>query len=147
MLASGVFEWFVVKWFDPAKGFGFVLADDGKGDIHLHVNVLRAFGVGFVAEGWRILARVETTTRGRRVVEVRDVQRPPGTEEEPPPDAGPLEPARVKWFDRHRGYGFVNVYGSREDVFLHMATLREFGFGAVVEGNALAVRVTTGPMG
>ena len=82
MLVSGV-----VKWFDRARGFGFVEADDGKGDILLHVNVLRAFGVSSVAEGWRIWLRVETTARGRRAVEVHDVQRPPG-QEEPPPTRG-----------------------------------------------------------
>ncbi len=30
-----------VKWFDPAKGFGFILADEGGGDILLHATVLR----------------------------------------------------------------------------------------------------------
>ncbi|WP_366915539.1 cold shock domain-containing protein, partial [uncultured Lentibacter sp.] len=30
-----------VKWFDPVKGFGFVVADTGGPDILLHANVLR----------------------------------------------------------------------------------------------------------
>ena len=78
----------VVKWFDPTRGFGFVLADDGEGDILLHVNVLRAFGVPSVAEGARILARVETTERGRRRRRsaASSGRRHGGT----PPDAGPL---------------------------------------------------------
>ena len=50
----------------------------------------------------------------------------------------------MRWFDRAKGYGFVNIFGRREDVFLHMATLQECGFGAVGEGNAIAVRVTAG---
>ena len=33
-----------VKWFDPVKGFGFVVSDTGGPDILLHVNVLRNFG-------------------------------------------------------------------------------------------------------
>ena len=45
--------------------------------------------------------------------------------------AGPLEPARVKWFDRVKGFGFVNIYGRPEDVFLHMETLRQYGYGEV----------------
>ncbi len=32
-----------VKWFDAAKGYGFILADDGGPDILLHANVLRNF--------------------------------------------------------------------------------------------------------
>ena len=43
-----------VKWFDPAKGFGFVVADDREGDILLHANVLRNFGQSSVAENARI---------------------------------------------------------------------------------------------
>jgi CspA family cold shock protein len=66
---------------------------------------------------------------------------PPGTA------AGPLEPARVKWFDRIKGFGFVNLYGKPEDVFLHMETLRQYGYGEVVAGDVLAVRVTAGPRG
>ena len=50
----------------------------------------------------------------------------------------------MRWFDRARGYGFVNVFGRRGDVFLHMATLHEWGFGAITEGNAIVVRVTAG---
>ncbi len=61
--------------------------------------------------------------------------------------AGPLMPARVKWFDRVKGFGFVNVYGKADDVFLHMETLRQFGYGEVVAGDVLAVRITAGPRG
>ena len=67
---------------------------------------------------------------------------PPETEA-----AGPLEPARVKWFDRVKGFGFINIYGRPEDVFLHMETLRQYGYGEVVAGDVLAVRVTAGPRG
>jgi CspA family cold shock protein len=140
MLVSGL-----VKRFDTARGFGFVEAEDGKGDVLLHVKELRAFGVSFVARGWWVRVRVEPTARGRKAVEVLDV-RPPGPEK-PLPGAGPLEPARVRWFDRDLGFGFVNVYGQPEDVFLHRSTLRDHGFDAVAEGNAIAVRVTAGPDG
>jgi CspA family cold shock protein len=64
-----------------------------------------------------------------------------------PEASGPLEPARVKWFDRVKGFGFVNVFGRAEDVFLHMETLRQYGYGEVVAGDVLAVRVTAGPRG
>jgi CspA family cold shock protein len=66
----------------------------------------------------------------------------------PPAEAsGPLEPARVKWFDRVKGFGFVNIFGRPEDVFLHMETLRQYGYGEVVANDVLAVRVTAGPRG
>ena len=144
-----------VKWFDTTKGYGFVVGDDGEGDILLHGNVLRAFGFSSVAEGAEILLSVQQTDRGRQAVEVLEIVPVAG-----PADAvsaildpangqaaGPLMPARVKWFDRVKGFGFVNVYGKSEDVFLHMETLRQFGYGEVVAGDVLAVRITAGPRG
>jgi len=143
-----------VKWFDTTKGYGFVVADDDEGDILLHGNVLRVFGFTSVAEGAEIVLRVQTTERGRQAVEVVDII-PGATPNEATiaavmpagGAAGPLEPARVKWFDRVKGFGFVNVYGKPEDVFLHMETLRQYGYGEVVAGDVLAVRVTNGPRG
>ena len=59
-----------VKWFDTTKGYGFVVSDDGDGDILLHGNVLRAYGFTSVAEGAEILLDVQTTDRGRQAIEV-----------------------------------------------------------------------------
>jgi CspA family cold shock protein len=143
-----------VKWFDTTKGYGFVVSGDGEGDILLHGNVLRVFGFTSVAEGAEIVLRVQLTERGRQAVEVLDIvptaPAPAGAIPAAMPSteaAGPLEPARVKWFDRVKGFGFVNIYGRPEDVFLHMETLRQYGYGEVVAGDVLAVRVTAGPRG
>jgi CspA family cold shock protein len=142
-----------VKWFDTTKGYGFVVSGDGEGDILLHSNVLRGFGVPSVAEGAEIVLKVQTTERGRQAVEVLDIvpTAPPASPIPmplPPTEAsGPLEPARVKWFDRVKGFGFVNIFGRPEDVFLHMETLRQYGYGEVVANDVLAVRVTAGPRG
>jgi cold shock protein len=141
-----------VKWFDTTKGYGFVVSTDGEGDILLHGNVLRVFGFTSVAEGAEIVLRVQVTERGRQAVEVLDIVpvAPPSVPMPPlpgPEAAGPLEPARVKWFDRVKGFGFVNIYARPEDVFLHMETLRQYGYGEVVAGDVLAVRVTAGPRG
>jgi len=144
-----------VKWFDTTKGYGFVVSEDGEGDILLHGNVLRVFGFTSVAEGAEIVLQVQVTDRGRQAVEVLDVvptAPAPAAAAMPVPmasgeAAGPLEPARVKWFDRVKGFGFVNIYGRPEDVFLHMETLRQYGYGEVIANDVLAVRVTAGPRG
>ncbi len=145
-----------VKWFDTTKGYGFVVSDDGEGDILLHGNVLRVYGFTSVAEGAEIVLNVQATERGRQAVEVIEIV-PDAAQPDHVPDigaaavpteaAGPLEPARVKWFDRVKGFGFVNIFGRSEDVFLHMETLRQYGYGEVVAGDVLAVRVTAGPRG
>ena len=59
----------------------------------------------------------------------------------------PLEAARVKWFDKGKGFGFANVFGRGEDVFLHIEVLRRSGLADLQPGEALAMRVIDGKRG
>ena len=72
----------VVKWFDPAKGFGFVVSDAGGPDILLHVNVLRNYGQSSVADGARIDLTVQKTERGVQATQVH--QHPLSCAPDPP---------------------------------------------------------------
>lgn len=147
----------VVKWFDPVKGFGFVLADAGGPDILLHVNVLRNFGQSSVADGARIELFAQQTSRGVQATGVVAIHPPEGAQAVALADivgmeaeevaAAPLEPARVKWFDKSKGFGFANVFGRREDVFLHIEVLRQSGLSDLQPGEALAMRVIEGKRG
>jgi CspA family cold shock protein len=146
-----------VKWFDPAKGFGFVVSDEGGPDILLHVNVLRNFGRSSVADGAGIEIMTHRTDRGVQAVEVISVDPPARTDtmmladfaELDPVEiaAAPLEAARVKWFDKGKGFGFANVFGRGEDVFLHIEVLRRSGLSDLQPGEALAMRVISGKRG
>ncbi|MBY6055952.1 cold shock domain-containing protein [Leisingera daeponensis] len=147
----------LVKWFDPAKGYGFVVSDTGGPDILLHVNVLRNFGQSSVADGARIEIVTHQTGRGVQAVEVISIQ-PPEREDTPvlsdfaeldmdSLQNEPLEPARVKWFDKGKGFGFANVFGRSEDVFLHVEVLRQSGLADLQPGEALAMRVIDGKRG
>ncbi|MDQ2092693.1 cold shock domain-containing protein [Rhodobacteraceae bacterium 10Alg 79] len=146
-----------VKWFDPVKGFGFVVADLGGPDILLHANVLRNFGQSSVTDGARVSVRVQETERGVQAVEVLSIEPPEAGEGVPLADfadidpeiikAAPLEPARVKWFDKAKGFGFANVFGRTEDVFLHIEVLRRSGLADLQPGEALALRVLDGKRG
>lgn len=145
-----------IKWFDGARGFGFILADDGGPDILLHANVLRNFGQSSVAEAARIEAQVQRTDRGMQVTEILRIEAP-APEDLPPPRKGadlppidpdaPLLPARVKWFDKAKGFGFANVFGKPEDVFVHMEVLRRSGMSELLAGEAVCLRVAEGPRG
>lgn len=146
-----------VKWFDPVKGFGFVVANEGGPDILLHANVLRNFGQSSVADAAQIEVRVQRTDRGVQAVEVLQIHPPAGTTELPLADfaemdpneilSAPLVAARVKWFDKAKGFGFANVFGKPDDVFLHVEVLRRSGLADLQPGEALAVRVVTGKRG
>jgi cold shock protein len=59
----------------------------------------------------------------------------------------PLQPARVKWFDKAKGFGFANIFGRPEDVFLHVEVLRRSGLADLQPGEAVALRVTEGKRG
>lgn len=147
----------VVKWFDPNKGFGFVVADTGGPDILLHVNVLRNFGQSSIADGTRIDLNAQKTNRGVQATSILEVHPPEGAQALLLADivgldveavaAAPLEPARVKWFDKAKGFGFANVFGKREDVFVHIEVLRRSGLSDLQPGEALAMRVIDGNRG
>ncbi len=146
-----------VKWFDPGKGFGFILDDEGGPDILLHANVLRNFGQGSVADNARITVLAQATARGAQAVEVLAIEPPEGEHTAPIEDLGgqdmeeilalPLEPSRVKWFDKAKGFGFANVFGRPEDVFVHIEVLRASGFADLGPGEAVCLRVIEGKRG
>nr|WP_073249889.1 cold shock domain-containing protein [Shimia gijangensis] len=146
-----------VKWFDPVKGFGFVVSESGGPDILLHANVLRNFGQSSVADSARIEIDIQETSRGVQAIEVHRIDAPEsasaavladfaGLDEEEIRNA-PLEPARIKWFDKGKGFGFANIFGRDEDIFVHIEVLRRSGLSDLQPGEALALRVIDGKRG
>jgi CspA family cold shock protein len=146
-----------VKWFDTTKGFGFVVAEGEPRDILLHANVLRNFGQGSVADGAGITLRVQDTARGAQAVEVVDILLVARSVSETPVDLPDLADrnlaevelvaARVKWFDRAKGFGFANVWGRPEDVFIHAEVLRRSGLAELAPCEAVGLRVIEGRRG
>ncbi len=149
-----------VKWFDTTKGFGFVIDDDGGPDILLHANVLRNYGHSSVAEGTKIEINVVSSERGQQAAEIVHLAQPDSVPENALrglEEAGidlstlsehsDLTPARVKWFDKVKGFGFLNVFGSTEDIFVHAEVLRAYGISELQQSEAVSVRTASGPRG
>lgn len=150
-----------VKWYDAVKGYGFVVPENGGSDIMVHASCVRAFGKVALSEGADITLVATAGQRGMQAAKIVSVDEPemvldmPGFAEDARPteflgpevEAGPLQPARVKWFDKQKGFGFVNIFGNPEDVFVHMETVRRCGFQDLASGEGMAVRTFRGPRG
>ena len=59
-----------VKWFDDARGFGFIASDDFGRDVFIHSTTLSAAGVRGLFEGQAVSMRVVETPKGREAIEI-----------------------------------------------------------------------------
>ena len=59
-----------VKWFDDARGFGFIASDDFGRDVFIHSTTLGAAGVRGLIEGQQVSMRVVETAKGREAIEI-----------------------------------------------------------------------------
>ena len=155
--SSGVIEVAgVIKWFDVAKGYGFIVPDNGMADVLLHVTCLRRDGYQTAYEGSRVVCEALAGPKGLqafRIISmdessaVHPAQMPPArTHVTVAPTSG-LERAQVKWFNRLRGFGFLTRGEGTPDIFVHMETLRRFGMTELRPGQFVLVRFGPGPKG
>ncbi|MGE0725975.1 MAG: cold-shock protein [Alphaproteobacteria bacterium] len=54
-----------VKWFNPAKGYGFIAPDDGQKDVFVHVSAVERSGMSSLQEGQRVSFELEKGQQGK----------------------------------------------------------------------------------
>lgn len=156
-----------VKWFDPVRGYGFMVPNDNSeprgSDILVHFTVVREAGRRTLPEGATISCIVVARDRGRQARRITEIDL--STSIGPDPEtaaaraadrvdpqamiaaAGGFEQVVVKWFNRLKGYGFVTRLGSPEDIFVHMETVRRAGLVELMPGQPLRARIAPGHKG
>jgi len=63
-----------VKFFNTAKGFGFITPDGGEKDVFVHITAVEAAGMGSLAEGQKVEFDIEPDARGSKAVNLRAAQ-------------------------------------------------------------------------
>jgi cold shock protein len=144
-----------IKWFDASKGYGFIVPDNGLADVLLHVTCLRAGGYQTALEGTRVHCEVLRRPRGMQAFRILAMDQRTGQHASQLPQRTHVlirpesswELALVKWFSRVRGFGMLTLGEGRPDVFVHMETLRRFGFVELRPGDQVEVRWGRGSKG
>ena len=164
-----------VKWFNAAKGFGFVTLSDGSPDAFLPMAILRRAGYDDIREGASVTCEVGAGAKGPLVVNVlnvdnstavassgggggaygqreRDYGGGGGGRSGYRQDSAPRGPAQsvegaVKWFEPDKGYGFISPDGGGKDIFVHVTALRRSGVQTLGPGQRVRVDVVDGRKG
>lgn len=150
-----------VKWFDATRGFGFLVSDAVDGDILVHFSVLKEHGRRSLPEGALVECIPTRLQRGLQAKKILSIDTDSAVTAPKPPmagnkadrsaladNAGDFEPVQVKWFNRSKGYGFLNRPADEgQDIFVHMETVRNCGLRELQQGELIEARVADSPKG
>jgi CspA family cold shock protein len=143
----------VVKFFNPQKGFGFIVRDDGGEDVFVHISAVEQAGLTDLADGQPL--EFTLVDRGGRVSatnlridgEPMAVERSGGGASAGGAAGGGGGPQRqltgekasgtVKFFNAMKGFGFIQRDDGQPDAFVHISAVERAGIPTLNEGDRL----------
>lgn len=132
----------VVKWYNSAKGFGFVQLGDGTPDAFLHASVVERSGHNHLPEGASLVCDIAQGPRGPQVAAIHSVEMPEGGAVE-----GAVVIGTVKFYDPVRGFGFVIPDDGGRDVFVSGRSLQNSGVQNLETSQRVRVSTSMGKKG
>lgn len=156
-----------VKWYDPAKGYGFLEppddSPDDSPDIFCRKPALVAVGLDVLLAGATVDCETMQGHRGPEVSRIRAVDfstaspnpaagnasraERPGPAQAAAPVSSRRIRALVKWFTPDKGYGFLEPEDGSADVFCHVKDLQAAGHETLPEGAAVTCEIVPGDKG
>ena len=151
----------IVKWFNPAKGFGFVEIADGSGDAFLSIKALQGVGRDTIAPGAKLTVFVGQGEKRRQVTKIAAMDDSGTTTAPTYALSSASRPRRldanlsdakevvgkVKWFSAEKGMGFVEAEDGGKDVFVHISVVKKARLAELSEGQRISMRVTESAKG
>lgn len=137
-----------LKWFNAAKGFGFVIPDDNPADAFLHVTQLQKLGMHGLGEGAMIVCHIDYGDKGATVIDVVEILDtgilPPDLLAHDAENASPFAcKGIVKWYKPDKGFGFITPDDGMKDVFVHKSCLDRDKIEALYPGQRVRITFKT----
>jgi len=133
----------VVKFFNPQKGFGFIVRDDGGEDVFVHISAVEQAGLTDLADGQPL--EFTLVDRGGRISatnlriegEPMAVERSSGQSGPQRQLTGEKASGTVKFFNAMKGFGFIQRDDGQPDAFVHISAVERAGIPTLNEGDRL----------
>jgi CspA family cold shock protein len=141
----------VVKFFNPQKGFGFIVRDDGGEDVFVHISAVEQAGLTDLADGQPL--EFTLVDRGGRIsaTNLRIEGEPMAVERSSAPADRSGGPQRqltgekatgtVKFFNAMKGFGFIQRDDGQPDAFVHISAVERAGIPTLNEGDRLEFEI------
>src|SRR5438270_284263 len=131
----------IVKFFNPQKGFGFIVRDDGGEDVFVHISAVEQAGLTDLADGQPL--EFTLVDRGGRVsatnLRIEGDPMPVERAQAAPQRqlTGEKASGTVKFFNAMKGFGFIQRDDGQPDAFVHISAVERAGMPTLNEGDRL----------